>query len=460
MQQKINKNLLRLCFFSGEDSQIIKDASSSIKISFASIGVFVILIFVGCCISAGAYVYELFEKNIWISLPIGIIWGLLMANMYLLLLYTISPAILPSRKKLVEIDSNSKKFIQWSLIFRICFIGMLAIIIAQPLNVLLLTNYSTKSLEFYKSEYKATSLIEGDSVLIKKEVDLYNEFKQKLYTKKIETYREVDSSYMSLFNKKNQNDRAFLIEVKIILDSLNKLKLKKQIVSYQATQLKRDSLFQSLNLILDQNIKQDEQFLIDIESFNLDNDLIIDDFNKFKFQIIEIVNKKSTNYKQLIKLLEASNFYTTRIKLILSENPFSWFFTIIIILIFMLPIRVKYIIRNSTDFYELKKQIEENMVLNEYQKFRKLYTIVLTEKINNINLKTKEKLKYYIDKLYLINSDKAHDFEFAITKDLEVGLIEKYEHFDDPPFRTKTKKSVLSIIPQEKFLLSIYNNKN
>ena len=106
----MNKTLssLRLFLFtcSGEDNYILKRCKSRIQIRFALIGFFVLLIFAGCFFSATLFSYCLFQGAKWTSIPIGILWGAMVVNMYLLLLHTISPAIIPLASKKKKKNNN------------------------------------------------------------------------------------------------------------------------------------------------------------------------------------------------------------------------------------------------------------------------------------------------------------------------------------------------------------------
>lgn len=106
------------------------------------------VIFVSCWLSAALFMSHIFDGMRWISIPTGVIWALLVTNLYLLLLYTISPALLPVAKKKTLIQKGKKKkvvveekvkqknpFLSFSFLFRIGLITFLAIIIAQPINV-------------------------------------------------------------------------------------------------------------------------------------------------------------------------------------------------------------------------------------------------------------------------------------------------------------------------------------
>lgn len=91
---------------------------------------------------------HVFDGARWMSIPIGSLWALLVTNLYLLLLYTISPALLPvaPKRKSAEERQHTKMtnetsknvknpFLRFSFLTRTGFITFLAIIIAQPFNV-------------------------------------------------------------------------------------------------------------------------------------------------------------------------------------------------------------------------------------------------------------------------------------------------------------------------------------
>jgi hypothetical protein len=132
----------RLCKFSGEDFSIIKKCDLNIQFYFSLIGCFVLAILICCFISAYLFTDSLFHNPIQ-DIGIAVIWGFIVTNLYVLLLYTISPAILPIS---IKNNNNLKVFksidtsINVSFFLRIILLIILAIIIAQPLNVALLSN--------------------------------------------------------------------------------------------------------------------------------------------------------------------------------------------------------------------------------------------------------------------------------------------------------------------------------
>jgi hypothetical protein len=131
----------KLCVFSGEDYSIIRMCNFKIQFYFSLIGSFVIVILIFCFLSAYLFTDSLFHTPIQ-DFGIALIWGFIVTNLYILLLYTISPSFLPIGLKKVKLNIVSSKsiLINASLILRIIILIILAIITAQPFNVVLLSN--------------------------------------------------------------------------------------------------------------------------------------------------------------------------------------------------------------------------------------------------------------------------------------------------------------------------------
>lgn len=139
MKQSLRKVRTFLCFFSGEDAYIIGKCSLRIQFYFAFIGLFVQLIFVGCLASAGSFTHHLFPTIGVLSYLIAGIWAALLGCIYLLLLYTISPLLLPidegARQRVQAISVHPLR--SASMLFRLLLIVFIAVLVAQPLNVTL-----------------------------------------------------------------------------------------------------------------------------------------------------------------------------------------------------------------------------------------------------------------------------------------------------------------------------------
>jgi hypothetical protein len=143
-----------LWFLSGEDYILIGRCTNEVQRQFTAIGIIVLALSIITLSSIFSLIKHVFlDTPLILSFSIGLLWCVLISNLYIFLLYTISPTLLPvsknSRKRLrkgeVEITENfiyspteiSRTF---SLGLRILMILLLAIFIAQPLNMSFLIN--------------------------------------------------------------------------------------------------------------------------------------------------------------------------------------------------------------------------------------------------------------------------------------------------------------------------------
>ncbi len=132
----------RLCKLSGEDYTIISRCGKKIQLYFSAIGFLVLLILLCSFVSALYFTDHLFNSII-ADIGVGLVWGFIVTNMYVLLLYTISPVLLPVKIRKKQETKTAKFHFSFSLSLRIFIVTMLAIIIAQPLNVLLFLPQTT-----------------------------------------------------------------------------------------------------------------------------------------------------------------------------------------------------------------------------------------------------------------------------------------------------------------------------
>lgn len=132
----------RLCKFSGEDYSIISKCSNKIQVFFSLIGLLVLIILMCSFASALYFTEQLFHSWI-LDIGVGIVWGYIVANMYVLLLYTISPTLLPTKIRKKQETKTNQFELSFSMGLRIFIVVLLAVIIAQPLNVFILKPNST-----------------------------------------------------------------------------------------------------------------------------------------------------------------------------------------------------------------------------------------------------------------------------------------------------------------------------
>jgi len=145
------------------------------------------------------------------------------------------------------------------------------------------------------------------------------------------------------------------------------------------------------------------------------------------------------------------------IKELLGGNVWAWLITLLVVLIFLLPIYLKYSIRKLDEFYAKKKQINIRIVQEEYNEFKSDYEEIFKEKINSYNDSIRENLKPLLAKLERINPNSYRRHLEEIEQELMYSPIRKYEFWKDAPFRTvkkepepaKSEKQLISLIYPE-----------
>ncbi len=414
-----------LISLSGEDAQIIFNGKTkgTVKITFAFIGCFVLMIFIVSFYSSAHFIYQLFNENLFLAIPIGIVWGLMIANIYLLLLYTITPRILKGKERTIKgikiKETEESKFLSSvSVGFRIAFVVLIAVIIAQPWLITTFSSVAQKDLDNYKQQYKNTFLIQADSILIVQEVKLKDELTRSL---DFVTVGKSDSFLVANAGKdifeKIQEDEDFLILASEMQKEIAKSKSKWLINKKQKT----DSLYNELALLVESEITNDSLFILNFKPIVSQNAVIERALNETYQKLLSVISEKSKQYKNLDTVLSASNFYIRKIQIINSNFPLAWGMTGVVVLAFIIPIILKYRIRNTSNFYEIKKELEEKIVREEYKNFKKVYSTVFKEKFN-------------------------------------INNVSFYESCIDPPFNTTKKDKKYQYQNQDIFLSELYKN--
>lgn len=491
---------------SGEDNFILKRCNTVIQKRFALIGGFVLLIFIGCFFSAMLFSYSLFQGAKWTSIPIGIFWGAMVVNMYLLLLHTISPAIIPlackvkRRKKNIGIEREAKfDFLNLSMFLRIGFMMLLAVIIAQPLNYSVLSPTVETHLEKHKIKERVTLYSLTNKHLIQSELNNQKEFNSKINTALYGYEVEQINRYLSGIDNKISVDKTFIDLVNKKIKQLNKIEGHLFLNSKENKQ--KTNLINEIDVLLSSQIISDNNFIDTINSLSLDGKLK-QDFNNYKTELTNLTIGKIENYNKLNNLLNKSNFYIKTIQLLLVENPLSWFLSFLICLLFLLPIIFKYKARdisanlflsdleknkelvrlrkeliNTTDFNWLVKKIksinakeirtpdyyfqrmliEHKIILEEYDESKKEFSKLLTKNIKRFNQNSLNRLLPIVEKLKKINSNKYQEYKDQTFEEYKNEKIVKYEYWLDSPFRTEKIKPTPIFENHGSFLDFFYN---
>lgn len=306
--ERLTRSGAWLCRLSGEDEEIIYDSrvDAAVPGKFASIGLLVLLIFSLSVYSSMHFLVNLLNGSYTVAMVIGLFWGAMIANIYYLMLFTITPAMLKGREHshhgvAKEVTTEKKGLARISLFFRLLFVVLLAIVVAQPWLVTLFDTSRWVAQE--RQEYR----------------------------------------------------REFM-------------RLSGNLVSTG------DSLKMS--------------------------------------------NRRARDRGKIDRLLAANNFYTRKIQLINRRYPGASLVTFVVVLFFILPIALKYRIRGRSNFYEVKKAVEEQFVTEDYRNFKTRYTRIFTAR-------------------------------FGV-------FAEWYESCSDPPFNTQRKEVEVQYNEQQLLLREIY----
>ena len=507
MNKKYNKIRLFLFTCSGEDNFILKRCKEQIQKRFALLGFFVLLIFVGCFFSATFFIYSLFDGLTKIlSIPMGIAWGAIVVNMYLLLLHTISPAIIPLSSKKKKVNSNDiinnllqNRFLSLSMFLRMCFMVLLAIIIAQPLNVKLLSISVDSSINKHKIQERVRLYSFTNKDLIKNELLFQKDFVKK-------TNNILDSvSAVSILQHTQEINNKIIKDSLFIINSSKKLDQLKKIDNNSFLTLndkiEKEKILFSLDSLLNDELMTDNELISRLESISI-NGSLKSYFDNYKTNLISLITEKKDNYIALNYLLEKSNFYVKTIKLLLSENPISWFVTLLVCLLFLFPIYYKYKIRDlsaeifkkqeqnepeiiklreelintqnfnwlekkikstniknirTSDYYFQRMLIEHKIILEEYDLSKKHFSQILTSNIKQYNRNSLKRLMPLLDKLKQVNLEKHLELTKQILDEYIDEEIIKYEYWLDCPFRTKLRDVAGIKNNEREFIDFIYN---
>jgi hypothetical protein len=505
----MNKTLSDIRFFlftcSGEDNYILKRCNWGIQKRFALIGCFVVLIFVGCFFSATLFCISLFQGVSLINLFIGILWGAMVVNMYLLLLHTISPAIIPAsskkhRKKNQEVETieNQNRFLTFSMFLRISFMMLLAIIIAQPLNYSLLGSLVKPEIDQHKIQEKVKLYTVTNKNLILSELENKNDLYQKVIVKLNANDDSQISNHLQLIENKINRDSIFLIDAMKKLNQLKKIDC--HLFLSGSDKFKKATIINYLEKQLNDEVDSDISFVDTLNSIST-SEYFSKDYDNFKSTMSLLIDEKIENYNKLNDLLNKSNFYVKTIQILLVENPRSWIITSLVCLVFLLPIYFKYKARdistkiflsenhkpeivklrneliNTTDFnwlenkiisinvnqiktsdyYFMRMLIEHKTILIEYKHAKDEFSKLLTNNVKQYNKSVRFKLNPLLEKLKKINQKRYQFYRESIDAELKDEVIIKYEYWLDMPFRTKRADSLVIKNNEVGLLDYIYN---
>lgn len=141
--------------------------------------------------------------------------------------------------------------------------------------------------------------------------------------------------------------------------------------------------------------------------------------DEFYLRLIEDrERKKLTLTTSMERLVSNSNYYIQGIIILNKKYPLSWFITVFILILFIIPTYLKIFIHKDSIFYKTKHYVESHLVKYEYELFKEKYNEIFN-------------LKYGLDLHY-------------------------DEHYSDAPFNTKRKDNKRELLKEDDLLDSLY----
>ena len=305
---------------------------------------------------------------------------------------------------------------------------------------------------------------------------------------------------IAIINSKIERDNQFIIITSKKLKRLNTID--SDLFLTDEGEVEKKNLLIQLDNLLNDELASDADFIAAISSTSIEGSLK-EDYVTYRNNLINLITEKTDNYNALNDLLNKSNFYIKTIQLLLIENPVSWLITVLICLIFLLPIYFKYKVRdlssrlfnknlnnqseikrlreelihtndyrwlenkiksinissiNTSDYYFQRMLIEHKIILEEYDETKRKFSEILTSNIKRYNKNSLHSLLHLQEKLKTINLLKYNTMSQRISAEYKNELMIKYEYWLDSPFRTKRKNTATSISNNEESLLDfIYN---
>ncbi len=175
---KINQSMIFKKFIwilSGDDFNIIAKCIKPTRSRFTIIGGLVAVIFSLCFMSFYFAFTKLFQ-NYSIGILVGLFFGWMITNIYLLLLYTLSKNAFPNA------TNHSSRY--FSIFVRLILIVFIALIVSKPIESIIFSKIINKEIKVFKKE----------------KLLLYNQLTEKYYSDKIKVIKEISENENIKYN--------------------------------------------------------------------------------------------------------------------------------------------------------------------------------------------------------------------------------------------------------------------
>lgn len=174
---------------------------------------------------------------------------------------------------------------------------------------------------------------------------------------------------------------------------------------------------------------------IEVQLANYKNELILKN---------NIINKDSNDRIEYQRLIENSTFFVKKIELLNKHHKPVWFFTLIVFLLFLLPVIMKSKHQRMDRYFALKRNVFAHIIYDEYNLFETEYLLKINSQRDYV---IKSEIKKWVENNF--QESALQDLLKSINEKLKYRLIDK-KSFDsrylDSPFNTipRVKKSLSS----------------
>jgi hypothetical protein len=132
-----------LAALSGIDHRIIADCPPQWKGKYRRGGIGLLIVGMMCMLSGG-YAFWIIFENLWFALPFALFWGVLILNLYRLVLITVGNPHIPHKPKY--------RFPFGSFLFRTVFLLVLGGFVVKPVEVLVFAPWTGPYLEAHRAQ--------------------------------------------------------------------------------------------------------------------------------------------------------------------------------------------------------------------------------------------------------------------------------------------------------------------
>ena len=163
----------------------------------------------------------------------------------------------------------------------------------------------------------------------------------------------------------------------------------------------------------------------------------------------KLLEKKELQKEELISsmvtLISNSNYYIHSIVILNTKYKSCWFITFFTIFVFLFPSYLKNFLGENSSYYEKKREIENRLVMEEYDIFKKRYKEIFINRI----IREIQYPKRYEGKSILKDSENTHNNM--------IRNIHFSESYIDAPFNTIRKRDEREFLKENDLISDLYN---